>query len=932
MAPAVAAGRPARTTGGRQEGRQDGAVRLHGRDAVLSVVRSVLESTAAGRGSAVVVRGGSGSGKSALLHWTARTAADAGWRVLRVPGDRLGEARAFAAIRSLVALLDAPAGESPAARAALVHALSGRGRPADVMLVCSALRGVLVPAARRSPVLLLADDCQWLDPASATVLTFLVNRLAGTRVAVVAAVDGEGPGPLTGYDVTELSLPGLDRESAQRVLADHHPDLAIAARAPVLDVAEGNPLALVDLPSALNSAQREGRAALPELMVPGPLLYRTLGERFRELPAGTRALLAVLALADDATEPRDLAWLARSLGHGPDMFGPAEDAGLVTWDRVPRFTRRVLRCLAYFTAPVSVRLRAHTAWAGLGLAGLGSGRPADAAAPAPSGRPGHLETLAQAALAAERWDLAIRTLRHAGDISPTRAERTRLHTTAALVAVRKGQPLLALALSRESASDAAGTLRVVRASALFDTEFHADASGAALTRALAAAPAAAGDVRDWATFQLATLSPVTGRPEPARTALLALRRRETTGDPLRLAVTASLDAVGRAPEIRAGLAVAVGRLLKTPGSHPYELTWLADAAWRIDETALAGRLLAIALRGPDRGRGAHLPHCRVLRAALLTAGGRWQELHEFVAARLPGLESEGLHRQAMALKTQLLLVCAYQGRRERGDELLREVRQWARAHGCAHLLRLAGYAAHLLAQEDGGPAAVREKAWPAGDDRAGNLVTRHAHVDAVRAALALNDVAAARAHHERAVRDGLASFSAEMTLLVRHGQALLSAHTDEPGTAGLFDAARAAARASARPFDRARLALDHGIWLRRRRGFAAARTYLRSAHDDFTRLGALPWQSRARAELRAIGVSPRGEAASPAAAGVSSLSPHEERIVRLAALGLTNREIGDRLEVSPRTVASHLYKVFPRLGVSSRRELARALRDTAEPS
>ncbi|MFH8535008.1 AAA family ATPase [Streptomyces tendae] len=921
------AGRPVRVTSGRPEVRPDTTARLHGRDAVLTVVGSVLDSTTAGQGSAVVVRGGSGSGKSALLHRAAQTAAVAGWRVLRVQGDGKRETRPFAAIRSLVSLLDAPVGESPAVRDALVHTLSGRGRPADVMLVCSALRGVLVPAAQRRPVLLLADDCQWLDPASATVLTFLVNRLAGTRMAVVAAIDGEGLNPLTGYDVIEL--PALDRESAQRVLADHHPDLANTARSAVLDVAEGNPLALVDLPAALNPAQRKGRAAPPDLMVPGPMLYRTLGWRFRKLPPDTRALLTVLALADDATEPRDLARLAQSLGHGLEAFGPAEDAGLVTSDRVPRFTRRVLRCLAYFTAPVSVRLEAHAAWTSIGLAGLGAGVPTDAVAPARSIRPGHLETLAQAALAAERWDLAIRTLRHAGDVNPTQAGRTRLYTTAALVAVRRGQPLLALALSRESARDATGTLRVVRASALFDTEFHADASGSALARALAEAPAAAGDVQDWATFQLATLSSVTGLPEPAHTALLALRRRGTTNDPLRLAVIASLDAVGRAPEIRAGLAVAVGRLLKTPGSHPYELTWLADAAWRIDETAMASRLLAIALRGPDRGGGAHLPHCWVLRAAMLTAGGRWQELHEFVAARLPGLEAEGLHQQAMALKTQLLLVCAYQGRRERGDELLREVRQWAQDHGCAHYLRLAGYAAHLLAQDDGGPIAVGEDSWPTGDDRVASLV-RHSHVDAVRTALARNDVAAARAHHESAVRDGLASFSAEMALLVHHGQALLSAHTDEPGTAGLFDAAQAAARASARPFDRARLALDHGAWLRRRRSFSAARTYLRSAHDDFTRLGALPWQSRARAELRAIGVSPRGEHAPRAAVGVSSLSAHEERIVRLAALGLSNREIGDRLVISPRTVASHLYKVFPRLGVSSRRELARALRDTVE--
>ncbi|WP_405834970.1 LuxR C-terminal-related transcriptional regulator [Streptomyces sp. NBC_01176] len=472
----------------------------------------------------------------------------------------------------------------------------------------------------------------------------------------------------------------------------------------------------------------------------------------------------------------------------------------------------------------------------------------------------------------------------------------------------------------------------MRASALFATEFHADVSNAALTDALIAGDVA-GDIRDWCAFQLATLSSVTGRPEPARAALLALRRQDTTGDPLHIAVTAHLDVVGRSREIHARLTKAAVRILKTPGSsHPYELNWLADAAWQIDETVLADRLLATVLRGTDRGEGAHLPYCWGLRAALLTAEGRWQELHEFVGARLPGLEKEGMGHLATVLKSQLLLVCAYQGHRDQGHALLREIRQWAQTSGSTHHLRLAAYAAHLLAQEEDEPTAVREEVWPGTNDGARDLITRRSHVDAIHAALARNDVAGAHAHHDQAVRGGLASFSPTRTLLMRHGQALLSAHTDECDTADLFNRAQVAAPASPRPFDRARLALDHGTWLRRRRSFSAAHTYLRSAHGDFTRLGAHPWQSRARAELRAIGVSAPGEAAGPAADGMSSLSAHEERIVRLAARGLSNREIADRLVISPRTVASHLYKVFPRLGISSRRELGRALRDSAEPS
>jgi DNA-binding CsgD family transcriptional regulator len=311
----------------------------------------------------------------------------------------------------------------------------------------------------------------------------------------------------------------------------------------------------------------------------------------------------------------------------------------------------------------------------------------------------------------------------------------------------------------------------------------------------------------------------------------------------------------------------------------------------------------------------------------MVAGGRWAELHELVPARLRDTDTEELTRHTVALKAQLLMVCAYQGRREQADPLLREVRQWARVHGSVHYLRLAGYAAHLLVSAyDGGAQASADHVplW-ADDDPAGNVVTRHAHVDVIREALARGDVPAARAHHLRAVRGELDSFSADMTLLVRHGEALLAAHTNAEDAEASFRAAHEAATASTRPFDRARLALDYGVWLRRQRDSSAARTQLRSSHDVFARLEAVPWRDRARAELRATGVRVPGRAPAAPVSGLLFLSAQEQRIARLAATGLSNREIADRLLISPRTVASHLYKVFPRLGVSSRRELAEVL-------
>ncbi|MGH8792579.1 MAG: helix-turn-helix transcriptional regulator, partial [Stackebrandtia sp.] len=124
-----------------------------------------------------------------------------------------------------------------------------------------------------------------------------------------------------------------------------------------------------------------------------------------------------------------------------------------------------------------------------------------------------------------------------------------------------------------------------------------------------------------------------------------------------------------------------------------------------------------------------------------------------------------------------------------------------------------------------------------------------------------------------------------------------------------------------RPFERARTELLYGEWLRRARRPADARVQLRSAVEIFDRLGARPWARRARAELRAAGESVSDAAERPGR--LTHLTPQELQVVRLAADGLTNRDIGARLFLSPRTVGYHLYKAYPKLGVASRAELAR---------
>ncbi len=123
------------------------------------------------------------------------------------------------------------------------------------------------------------------------------------------------------------------------------------------------------------------------------------------------------------------------------------------------------------------------------------------------------------------------------------------------------------------------------------------------------------------------------------------------------------------------------------------------------------------------------------------------------------------------------------------------------------------------------------------------------------------------------------------------------------------------------PFLRARLQLALGEWLRRHRRVADSRPPLGAARDAFDALGARPWSERARQELRASGETSRRRTLR----ALDELTPQELQIVQMAADGLSNRDIGQRLYLSPRTVESHLYRVFPKLGVSSRAQLAGAL-------
>jgi DNA-binding CsgD family transcriptional regulator len=191
-------------------------------------------------------------------------------------------------------------------------------------------------------------------------------------------------------------------------------------------------------------------------------------------------------------------------------------------------------------------------------------------------------------------------------------------------------------------------------------------------------------------------------------------------------------------------------------------------------------------------------------------------------------------------------------------------------------------------------------------------------LDLVEAAVRTGRQAEASAH-VAAMRDAdLAAISPRLALLSAGSAAIAASDVEAPG---LFEQALAVPGAERWPFDLARLRLAYGGLLRRTGTTPLARTQLGLALDTFQQLGARPWAARAMNELRAMGRhSTRARAMTP-----ESITPQELEIAMMAASGLTNKQIGERLYLSPRTIGAHLYQVFPKLGVTSRAALRDAL-------
>ncbi|MDL4817325.1 LuxR C-terminal-related transcriptional regulator [Actinomadura sp. OS1-43] len=900
---------------------------MFGRASERAELDRILAGVRTGVSAALVVRGEAGIGKSALLDYAAACAD--GLRVLRGVGVESEAELPFSALHLLLRGELGRVGALPAPQAAALRGALGLasadGR--DRFLIGLAVLSLLAELAEDAPVLCLVDDAQWLDRASAEALLFAARRLGADKIGMVLAARAESGWQAAG--LPELWMAPLPAEDAADMIAA----LPGAARLPlpvrdqVLDQAQGNPLALIELARALGA---RGHAVPVSAMDPGPVAGRVLAafqDRIGLLPEAARTGLSVVA-ADDTGDLGTVLAAAGSLGAGLDDLRPAEDAGLIELGAgTVRFRHPLVRAAAYQGAPVTVRFAAHRvlsavfgaagdvdrrAWhlaagaigldeeTAAGLAAVAAGaraRGGQAAAatayersaqlsPDAGARGRRLAAAAQAAVDAGLLDRAGELADQARSLIDDPGTLAELAQVRAAVEFERGSPRRAARIRFEGAAHAPD--REAEAAMLVEAVREAwygrdeETAGSAAARLAELAPAVGAELRPLVDCAIGLA------------ALLA-------GDGARgwSAISAALR------EVRSGTYAPPSRMR------------LAEGALVMGDDEAVGELASSVVAAcRDRGVIAVLPLALLTYASALQFLDRHDEAQIACAEALSLSSHTGQPHRAWHLHGILARIAAVAGDEERCREHAAAACTaqdssppvaWARCSlGLLELGlgRMENAFAHL------------ESAMAAGSGH--TVISGFAIPDHVEAAVATGRVDAARRSLPR-----FADFAAHCgqpwaaAVMLRCRALLASPDTAEE----YFAAAVRRHREGGRPLERARTELLYGEWLRRERRRAEALTLLRSASQIFERVGAAGWAARAREQLRGAG---EGDPARELPADpLAALTPQERQVVRLAATGLTNREVAAQLFLSHRTVGFHLNNAFPKLGIASRTELTR---------
>lgn len=844
-------------------------------------------------------------GKSALLEYAVQTASAA--YVLRGTGVETEVELPFAALHLLLRpaldrLGTLPAPQTAALRGAFGLAPMGQ---ADKFLVGLATLSLLAELAEDRPLLVVVDDAQWVDEASAAALLFAARRLQSEGIAVLIAARDEPSFPTNG--LPELRLGELGREDAESLLSAELPS---ELRESVLAEAGGNPLALVELSKAADQG---------ELDIAGPLpltdrLQAAFAGQLDRLPEPTRRILAVAA-AEDSGSLSIVLTAAPTLGIPADALEPAELTGLVkVTGGVIRFRHPLLRSAAYQMISSSQRRLIHHALAGavsgdrrawhLALAATG---PDDQVADA-------LEESAERAGARLGYAAMATAYERSAQLSEDQRQIARRLVAAATAASEAGQFARAVALSDRAERLTGDPAMLARLARVRSAAAFSEGSSRHSARILIDGAALVAEID----------------PESAANMLMtASRDIWPTGDaPFTTEAASALDRLGLPaddprPDLARGLAdiyvrnlesgfPLVSDFLRRPPPEDVESQLAVSAhpvfvAGRLDLAVSLSTGLAAQCRAEGRIR--LLPAVLDYLAYSQLLAGRHRDARTSAEEGLRLAYDTGDQHPATSL---LAWLAAVEGDEQRCRPLAEEGLRLALRHQLPVAGLLSTWALAMLDLTQGRDQAALDRllARPRGSSHFATRVV----VDEVEAAVRLGT--------PECVRESLALFERWTALsgeawalaLVARCHGIL--HDSEEDFLRALDWHKLAPQ----PYEQARTQLAYGEWLRRRRRKAEARPHLRAANEAFDRLGARPWADRAAAELRASGeATPTRRRADPG----SVLTAQELQVVRLAATGATNRDIAAHLLLSPRTIGQHLYKAFPKLGISSRTELAR---------
>ena len=482
---------------------------LVGRESERSALDALLRSARGECSVALVLRGEAGIGKTALLEYAADSARD--MTVLRCVGIEAEYELPFAGMHQLVRpcleLVDRlPAPQAAALRGALGLSFDG---VQDRFLVCAGLLSLLAEACDGGPVLCCVDDAQWLDPPSAEALVFAARRLEAEPIALLMAARAGDARRFDAPGLAELEVGGLDAQNAHALLSarlDRRVAPDVVER--LLRTAHGNPLALLELPSALSAAQLDG---VEPIVGPPPVrgaVEAAFGARVAHLPDAARRVL-LLAAADEAGDVATVQRAAERLGLALSDLDDAEREELVRVDGAVTFRHPLVRSAVYRAATRSERREAHEALAaavsdpvsGAWHRAVVADRPDEALAR-------ELEAAAAQAVARTAHATAAVTYERAADLSedePARGRRLRGAAQASLDAGRLDAALALVARARPLTEDPgdAAHLDLIRATEAGRRGSPADGSTLLrdAARAVAhAAPELATELALWSLF------------------------------------------------------------------------------------------------------------------------------------------------------------------------------------------------------------------------------------------------------------------------------------------------------------------------------------------------------------------------------------------------------------------------------------------------